>query len=338
MIRYLTAGESHGDSLTGILEGFPAGVRTDRAYIAGELARRRGAPGRSARQSAETDPFEILSGLRGGLTTGAPIAVSIKNAVRAVPEPSALPRPGHADLGGMLKYGLADAGLVRERASARETAMRTALGCFASLLNAALGVKASSRVTSLGNLRTVTARNAADQIERARRNGDTLGGEFELVFTGVPAGLGSYAHADRRLGARLGAALLGINGVKGFSVGSAELTAAGGKEAARRPELSGGIDGGVTNGRDIVLRCAVKPVPGLPGGAPSRDLRTLKRAAAVSRTSDITAVFAAAVIAEHVAALELASALLEKFGGDSLAEIKPRVEAWRKRTARSINR
>ena len=206
MISYLTAGESHGKYLAGILDGFPAGVKVTRAYIAAQLARRRLAPGRSARQAREKDGFEIISGMRGDITTGAPIALLIPNASREVPAPSSLPRPGHADFAGMVKYGLTDASLIRERASARETAMRVALGSFALRLNELLGMKFSSRVTSLGGLCPVTAAGAEKEIASARAGGDTLGGEFELTIKGVPAGLGSFSQGRQRFSARLAAA------------------------------------------------------------------------------------------------------------------------------------
>ncbi|OGR42973.1 MAG: hypothetical protein A2X35_04405 [Elusimicrobia bacterium GWA2_61_42] len=339
MLRYLTAGESHGKYLSGILEGFPAGVKITRAYIAAQLRRRRQAPGRSARQALETDEFEILSGLAGELTTGAPIALLIKNSGRALPPPSSLPRPGHADLAGMLKYDTLNASLIRERASARETAMRTALGSFAMRLNELLGIGVNSRVVSLGGVSGLTAGKAAELLLRARRDGDTLGGEFEVLIDNVPAGLGSCVQPDRRLGARLGGALMGINGVKGFEIGGGfALAAQGGIAASADPELSGGLDGGMTNGLGLLLRCAVKPVPGLPGGALSTDLKSFRKKLSVSKTSDTTAVFAAAVVAEHAASLELTAALLEKFGGDSLGELRPRVEAWRKITKKILNR
>ncbi len=338
-MRYLTAGESHGKYLSGILEGFPAGVKITRDYIAAQLRRRRQAPGRSARQAGETDAFEIISGLSGDITTGAPISLLLPNAGRALPPASSLPRPGHADLPGMLKYGLLNASLIRERASARETAMRTALGSFALRLHELLGININSRVVSLGGLGPITAQTAAAELLRARRAGDTLGGVFEITAENLPAGLGGFAQWDRRLGARLGAALMGINGVKGFEVGGGfGLAGASGIEASKKPLLSGGLDGGMTNGRALTLRCAVKPVPGLPGGTLSTDLKTFRKKMSVSPTSDTTAVFAAAVVGEHAAALELAAALLEKFGGDSFAEIEQRVRDWRKRTGKILNR
>ena len=339
MLSYLTAGESHGKYLTGILEGFPAGVKIKRDYIAAQLRRRRQAPGRSARQESETDTFEIISGLSADITTGAPISLLIHNTGRALPAPSCLPRPGHADLPGMLKYGVLNASLIRERASARETAMRTALGSFALRLHELLGININSRIISLGGMREISAQTAAAKLLEARRAGDTLGGVFEVTVENLPAGLGGFSQGDRRLGARLGAALMGINGVKGFEVGGGfSLASTGGLEAAKNPELSGGLDGGMTNGRALILRCAVKPVPGLPGGTLSTDLKSFRRKLSVSKTSDTTALFAAAVVGEHAAALELAGALLEKFGGDSFSELEQRGNEWRKRTGKILTR
>ncbi|OIO03388.1 MAG: chorismate synthase [Elusimicrobia bacterium CG_4_10_14_0_2_um_filter_56_8] len=339
MLRYLTAGESHGKYLSGILEGFPAGIKITRDYIAAQLRRRRQAPGRSARQARETDSFEIISGLRGNITTGAPISLLIANKGREIPAPSSLPRPGHADLPGMLKYGVTNASLIRERASARETAMRTALGSFALRLHELLDITINSRVISLGALTGLNAGTAAAELLRARSYGDTLGGVFELTVENLPAGLGSCAQWDQRLGARLSAALMGINGIKGFELGGGfGLAATGGIQASKDPGLSGGLDGGMTNGRALKLRCAVKPVPGLPGGALATDIRSFRKKLSVSKTSDTTAVFAAAVVGEHAAALVLAGALLEKFGSDSFKELRPRVEEWRKKTKRILSR
>jgi chorismate synthase len=339
MLRMETAGESHGEYLSGVLEGFPSGVGITPAYISAQLRRRRLAPGRSARQALETDRCEILSGLGRGTTTGAPIALLIRNSGRQLPPASSLPRPGHADLPGMLKYGTLDAVQVRERASARETAMRVALGSFALRLLELLGIKVRSRVLALGSLSAATPESAAALLLRARRAGDTLGGVFEVTAENLPAGLGGFAQWDRRLGSRLAAALLGINGVKGFEVGGGfALAALGGRAASGDPSFSGGLDGGMTNGRALTLRCAVKPVPGLPGGALSTDLRTFKKKLSVSKTSDTSAVFAAAVVGEHAAALELASALLEKFGGDSLPELRRRLDEWRKDTGKILRR
>lgn len=339
MLRYLTAGESHGETITGILDGFPAGVPVPLACIAAQLERRRRAPGRGPRQARETDSFQITSGMRGGLTTGAPIAVAIANSPSGKQAFSSVPRPGHADLAGMLKYGTLDAAVIRERASARETAVRVALGSFALRLHGLLGIRFSSRVVSLCADTAPTVKSAMAALAAARAAGDTLGGVFELRVEGLPAGLGSCSQGTARLGSRLAAAMFAINSIKGFEVGGGfRLAARGGIDAAREPQLSGGLDGGMTNGFPLILRCAVKPVPGLAAGADSVNLKTFKRSRVVSKTSDTTAVFAAAVIAEHAAALELAGALLEKFGGDSLAEIKPRVRDWRRKTGKVLSR
>ena len=191
----------------------------------------------------------------------------------------------------------------------------------------------------LGGLDPITAATASAELLRARRAGDTLGGIFEVTAENLPAGLGGYSQWDNRLGARLGAALMGINGAKGFEVGGGfALASTGGLDALKDPDLSGGLDGGITNGRALVLRCAVKPVPGLPRGALSVDLKTFRKKLSVSMTSDTTAVFAAAVIGEHMVALELASALLEKFGGDSFSEIERRVDEWRGTTGKILAR
>lgn len=339
MLRYLTAGESHGESLACILEGLPAGLAVPGADIKRELSRRRSAPGRSARQKKETDSFKVLSGMHRGATTGAPVAILIPNAAAGKHAPSYVPRPGHADLAGMLKYGVMDAALIRERASARHTACVSAMGAFALRLLTEAGARFYSRVTRLSMTENPSPEEARELIARAAADGDTLGGVFELTCSGLPAGLGSHVHHDRRLGARLGAALLGINGIKGFEIGGGfDLSSWKGTLAARDRRTSGGLDGGITNGGDLVLRCAMKPVPGTEAGVPSFDAATGKPALSRSSTSDVTAVYAAAVVAEHAAALELAAALLEKFGGDTMDEIKERIRLWRKKTAKFTGR
>lgn len=344
MLRYLTAGEAHGPALIGIMDGFPAGVKIDRAYVARSLARRRNVPGRSARQTQETDSFYISSGLHKNTTTGAPVAVMLKNASQfAVLDPSAVPRPGHADLAGMLKYGISASAVIRERASARETAVRTALGAFCLRLLELLDINISSRVIKLGHLRSEDPKTILREIEQARRSGRSLGGIFEVKTDNLPVGLGSHAQWDRRLPSRLAAQLMGLNAVKGLEFGSGfDLAAMKGEEALdlfkkgnplkRLTNLAGGIEGGMTNGMPLVLRASVRPVPGQGSPVCSIDLKTGKTANAAPGRSDITAVFAAAVIAEHLMAFELTNALLEKFGGDSLKEIQTRVSAWRKHT------
>lgn len=353
MLRYLTAGESHGRFLTGILDGFPAGVKIDPACVSRLLARRRLAPGRSARQKTETDALEITGGIGKGMTTGAPIALLISNA--AGPQESAdswVVKPGHADLAGSLKYGVSPA-IIRERASARETAVRAALGAFPLRLLELLDIKISSRVTLLGSSAYVSGSKTDDAmlaaVTEARREGRTLGGAFEIYADGVPAGLGSHAQADRRLSARLAAAMFSINSVKGVEIGGGFCLA---KEKTENtvdfPRMergrmvfhtnrAGGIEGGITNGAQLLISCGLKPAPAFDRSVPSFNLKTSRQAAFRPVRHDITAVPAAAVIAEAAAAFEIADAVLEKFGGDSFSEIKPRVDAWRRRTEKLLS-
>lgn len=352
MLRYLTAGESHGRSLTGILDGFPAGVPIEAAYISRLLARRRLAPGRGERQGKEADCAEMTGGADHGLTTGAPISLLLPNAGgHAETGDPWIVKPGHADLAGSLKYGVPPA-LIRERASARETAMRTALGAFPLRLLELLGIKITSRVTLIGSSEYLPSAGSGRkaeaamlaEIEKARAEGRTLGGAFEVYADGVPAGLGSHAQPDRRLGSRLAAAMFSINSVKGAEIGGGFRLA---KERTEntvdfphiddgglvfRTNRAGGIEGGITNGARIVLSCGLKPAPAFDRPVPSFNLKTGKKAEFPPLRHDITAVPAAAVVAEAVVSFAIADALLEKFGGDSLDEIKPRVEAWRKRT------
>ncbi|MBI4802627.1 MAG: chorismate synthase [Elusimicrobia bacterium] len=352
MLRYLTAGESHGKTLTGILDGFPAGVRIDAARVARGLERRRRAPGRSARQEIESDAVEITGGVSKGLTTGAPIALLLPNAA-GLPDHADpwIVKPGHADLAGSLKYDVPPA-VIRERASARETAVRTALGAFPLRLLELLGIEITSRVTIIdGGVNLASARSpdpavAAGMlaiINKARRQGRTLGGAFEICADGVPAGLGSHAQADRRLSARLASAMFAINSVKGVEIGGGfQLAAASTENTVDFPEIdsgrvvfrtnrAGGIEGGITNGSQLVICCWLKPPPAFDWPVPSVNLKTGKKTAFRPVRHDVTAVPAAAVIAEAMTAFEITNTLLEKFGGDSLSEIKPRVDAWRRR-------
>ncbi|MBU2575405.1 MAG: chorismate synthase [Elusimicrobia bacterium] len=357
MLRYLTAGESHGKFLTGILDGFPAGVKIDAACVARLLERRRLAPGRSARQKTESDAVEITGGVCKGLTTGAPIALLISNAAgRPGHADPWIVKPGHADLAGSLKYNVPPA-LIRERASARETAMRTALGAFPLRLLELLGIYIISRVTLLGRAADISRAGSSGpkavaamlaEINKARREGRTLGGIFEIYACGVPAGLGSHAQADRRLSARLAAAMFSINSVKGVEIGGGFCLAMEHTEntvdfpemglggAVFRTNRAGGIEGGITNGSQLVINCALKPPPAFAGPVPSFNLKTGKKAAFRPVRHDTAAVPAAAVVAEAAAAFEIANALLEKFGGDSFGEIQPRVDAWRRRTKKIL--
>ncbi len=367
-LRLLTAGESHGPALIGILEGMPAGLRIFPASIQLELARRKLGTGRSPRQGLESDRVEIISGVRHGRTLGSPIAIRIPNEDRGDGGQPALtvPRPGHADLAGARKYGFTDLHDVSERASARETAARTALGAVAKSFLNECGIAVASRVIRIGreadpsarpcevcllNARAdasparatspAVGRRMARAIERACRAGDTLGGIFEVWAEGLPPGLGSYAHWDRRLDGRLAGALMALNGIKAVAIGLGfEAAALPGSRAldsyywkagraAYRSNRSGGIDGGVTTGEPLYLRAAMKPLPTLALPLPSIDLKTGQASPAPALRSDVCAVPAAAVISEALVALVLAEALLEKTGGDSMREILPRLRSLR---------
>lgn len=373
MLRYLTAGESHGPALTAIIEGMPSGLPLTEEYINRQLARRQGGYGRGARMKIESDSVRFLSGMRGGLTLGSPITLQVENKDWAnwseimSPDPGARvdervvtrPRPGHADLAGAIKYRHRDIRNVLERSSARETAARVAVGSVARKLLEELGIKIIGQVVLIGSLAAevenlspeeLEARLAGSQllcadpgaerrmiakIDRARETGDTLGGIFEIRVYGVPAGLGSYVQWDRKLDGRLAAALMSIQAVKGVEIGLGFAAASQlGSQVQdeifydhrrgfyRRTNHAGGIEGGVTNGENLVLRAAMKPIPTLYRPLQSVDLITKKPSEASVERSDVCAVPAACVIGEAVVAWELARACLEKCGGDSLAELK----------------
>lgn len=355
-LRFLTAGESHGPALAGILEGLPAGLALSAAAdIQPELARRKLGRGRGNRQKIETDQVEILAGVRRGKTLGSPLALLIRNldfknwtAIMGV-EPSdvesqarrvSVPRPGHADLVGKLKYGFSDMRDALERSSARETAMRVALGAAARKFLLECGVEIKSRVLSVGLSGESQAAMDAE-VDAARRDGDTLGGVFEVTAEGLPVGLGSYAQWDRRLEAPLAAALMSLNAVKGVEIGLGFAGAGlrgsqahdafypGPKGIVRKTNRSGGVDGGISTGEPLIVRAAMKPLATLMKPLDSVDLRTGKPAKAHVERSDVSAVPSAAVISESLVALVLADAILEKFGGDSMGELLPRLKAWR---------
>jgi len=379
MLRWLTAGESHGRALVAVCEGLPAGVAVTTNDVAVALARRRGGYGRGARMKFEQDEVEITAGVRHGLTLGGPVAIRVANSewpkwesvmsADPVPEaeladqarnaPLTRPRPGHADLAGMQKYAHTDARPVLERASARETAARVALGELARrFLAQALGVRIVSHVVAIGTVRAAESavpgpddlgRVDADpvrcldpaasaamvaQIDQARRDGDTLGGVIEVVVHGAPPGLGSYAQWDRRLDGRLASALMSIQAIKAVEIGDGFATAARRGSAAhdeieagpdglrRTTNRAGGIEGGVSTGEPIRMRAAMKPISTVPRALATVDVRTGEPARAINQRSDVTAVPAAGVVAEAMAALVLADAALEKFGGDSVAETR----------------
>jgi chorismate synthase len=341
----VTAGESHGPALVGILTGLPAGLPLDRTAIDADLRRRQEGYGRSPRQRIEQDEIEVLAGLRHGRTLGTPLAFLIRNRDHenwawgmspwpAEGEPSGkgttpvtVPRPGHADLAGALKYGLEDVRDAFERASARSTAVLVAAGAVAKTLLAEIGVAVSGAVVAVGGEREDEARRAAVDAARAER--DTLGGVVEVRAGSVPPGLGSYATREERLDGRLAAALMGVQAVKGVEIGDGfTLAGARGSDAHdeigaaldRRTNRAGGVEGGVTNGEGVVVRAAMKPLPTLMRPLRTVDLSTGEPADALVERSDVAAVEALAVVAEAVVAWELARAAREKFGGDALAD------------------
>jgi chorismate synthase len=387
MLRWLTAGESHGPALVAVCEGLPAGIAVTTSDLALALARRRAGYGRGARMKFEQDAVELTGGVRHGLTLGGPVAIRIGNtewpkwetvmaadpvdpevlAAQARNAPLTRPRPGHADLAGMQKYGHDDARAVLERASARETAARVALGELARrLLRQVLGAEVVSHVVALGavsapdgllpgpeDLAAIDAdpvrcldpaASAAMQaeIDAARAEGDTLGGVVEVIIHGLPPGLGSHVHWDRRLDGRLAGALMSIQAIKGVAVGDGFETAGrrgsaahdeidGGAEGIRRrTNRAGGIEGGMSTGEPIRLRAAMKPISTVPRALATVDVRTGEPAKAINQRSDVTAVPAAGVVAEAMAALVLADAAVEKFGGDSVAEMARNADAYLK--------
>jgi chorismate synthase len=385
MLRWLTAGESHGQQLTAILEGLPAGVEVRTADVDAALARRRLGHGRGARMSFEQDEVTLTGGVRHGRTQGGPIAVQIGNtewpkwttvmsadpvdpdvlADQARNAPLTRPRPGHADLAGMQKYGFDDARPVLERASARETAARVALGAIASaFLRQTVGVEVVSHVVAIGpvvapdglvpgpgdNPRIdedpvrcadpATSAQMVAEIDDVRKNGDTLGGVIEVVVHGLPPGLGSHVHWDRRLDARLAAALMGVQSVKAVEVGDGletarrrgsvahdEMVAEGGR-IQRLTDRAGGIEGGMTNGEVLRVRAAMKPISTVPRALATVDVATGEPAVAINQRSDACAVPRGSVVMEAMVALVLADAVLEKFGGDSVPETRRNVQSY----------
>jgi chorismate synthase len=339
--RLTTAGESHGPALVAVLEGLPAGLILDRAAIDEDLRRRQQGYGRSPRRKIETDEVEVLAGLRHGRTLGTPLALVVRNRDHenwtwgmspwppgGAPEgkgkdPVTLPRPGHADLAGVMKYGLDDARDALERASARHTAVIVAAGAVAKALLHEIGISVESRV--VGD-------DLEQRVDEARAERDTVGGVVEVVARGVPPGLGSYASKDERLDARLAATLMGTQAVKGVEIGEGfALAGLRGSEAhdeilrdesgyRRHTNRAGGIEAGVSNGEDIVVRAGMKPLPTLMRPLRSADLESGEPADALVERSDVAAVEALAVVAEACVAFELARAAREKFGGDALVD------------------
>ena len=385
MLRYLTAGESHGPALVAVLDGVPAGVEVTSDEIADQLARRRAGYGRGARMAFEKDDVELLGGVVHGQTIGSPVAVRIGNTewpkwsvvMSADPvdpaaleglaraEPLTRPRPGHADLAGMQKYGFDSARPILERASARETASRVALGTVArAFLRQALGASVVSHVVRIGSVTApegvvpgpddldavdsdpcrcydATAGAAmVAEIDAAKADADTLGGVVEVLAYGLPPGLGSHVHWDKRIDSRLAAALMGIQAIKGVELGDGFAVAARrGSEAhdeisatddgvRRLTARAGGVEGGMTTGEPLRVRAAMKPISTLSRPLSTVDVRTGEAAKAIAQRSDVCAVPAAGVIAEAVVAIVLADAALEKFGGDSVGETARNARAY----------
>ncbi|MDH2455032.1 chorismate synthase [Corynebacterium bovis] len=391
MLRWTTAGESHGQALIALVENMVAGVPVTRDEVSRQLARRRLGYGRGARMSFEADEVTLVGGVRHGLTLGSPVAVLIGNTewpkwttvMSADPldtsDPEVAremegaraarltrPRPGHADFAGMLKYGHTEARPVLERSSARETAARVAAGTVArSLLREVTGAEVVSHVISIGRStpaagRTPTAadidavdaspvrtldpeaeRSMIAEIDAAKKSGDTLGGIVEVVVDGLPVGLGSHVSADRRLDGRLAGALMSIQAIKGVEIGDGfeearrrgseahdEIDAAPDGGVTRRSNRAGGLEGGMTNGEQLRVRAAMKPISTVPRALATVDMDTGAAASGIHQRSDVCAVPAAAVVAESVVALELARALLESFGGDSLDQTRRNYRAY----------
>lgn len=373
-MRFLTGGESHGAALLAIVEGVPAHLSLGSAYINAQLARRQKGFGRGGRMAIEQDSVEILSGVRAGLTLGSPISLLIKNLdwpnwekVMAVEGPISgekvnKPRPGHADLSGAIKYGHRDMRNVLERASARETALRTAVGAVARRLLEELGVHMYSHVVSIGGIRVERVdwdrvedsplrcgdphaeERMMEAIEKAKAQGDSLGGVFEVRVKGLPPGLGSYVHWDRRLDGQLAQAVISIPGVKGVEIGEAfSLADLPGSQVHdpicwediggfyRASNRAGGVEGGMSNGEEIVVRGAMKPIPTLGMPLASVDIETKEAFPSHKERSDVCAVPAAGVVAEAMVAWILGQAVMEKMGGDTMKELKERWERYKER-------
>ncbi len=374
MLRFLDAGESHGKGITTIVEGLPRGIPISTAYIERDLGRRRLGYGRSSRMELEGDRVEIMSGVRSGISLGSPVAMLVMNAERekwrdlmpvegeAEGDPLTGLRPGHADLAGALKYGTRDLRDVLERASARETVGRVCAGSLARALLAEVGVAVHSRVLEVGGIKVAgddifpsaeemnkadedamrcldpeASRLMREEIDRARDEGDSLGGVFEVAAYGLPAGLGSHVHWDRRLDARIAAAVMAIQAIKGIEIGGgfklAGMRGSRAVDAIRHHEgrgfyhpsnMAGGLEGGMTNGEIVVVRAAMKPIPTLASPLDSVDLVSKREIKAAVERADVCAVPAAAVIAEAAVAFVLAGALLDKTGGDNMDEIRTR--------------
>lgn len=370
MIRYLTAGESHGSCLTGILEGLPAGMKVDVEFINKELKRRQAGFGRGPRMKIEKDKVNIVSGLRKGITIGSPITFHIKNKDYSIDTAPSVtePRPGHADLAGYLKYGSDDVRSILERASARETAMRVAIGALAKLFLKQFGIEIISHVVELGGVSLDTEKikiqdifirtekspvrcvskihetKMIAEIKKAANKKDTLGGTFEIIALGVVPGLGSYVQWDNRLDANLAQAVMSIPGVKGVEIGIGfNMKGLPGSRVHdpiyykkhvgfyRKTNRCGGLEGGITNGDPIILRAVMKPIATLGKPLSSIDIKTKKKTKASIQRSDVCVVPSAGVIGEAMTAIVLVNEFLEKFGGDNIKDTKAAYRQYIKR-------
>ncbi len=367
MLRFLTAGESHGHALVGILEGMPGGLKVDEGFVDKELKRRQHGYGRSDRMNIEEDHAKILSGLKQGITIGSPLSILIENkdsSMDKLPEVKN-PRPGHADLAGILKYGFNGARAVLERASARETAMRVAIGAVCKSLLLEFKIRILSHVVMIGGVESHTSGlsfdeliknvsrsnlNCADsaseklmieEIDNAKEEKDTVGGIFEVIAEGVPAGLGSYVQSDRRLDAQLASAIMSIPAIKAVEIGNGvesvkklgskvhdEIFYSKANGIYRKTNNAGGIEGGLSNNEDIVVRGYMKPISTLMKGLNTIDIVVKEPAKAATERSDVCAVPSAGVIGEAMCAFVLSNAILEKFGGDIISEIKKNYEGY----------
>lgn len=376
MLNLLTAGESHGECLTGILEGMVSGLRIDTAFIDQELEQRQKGYGRGGRQKIEADKIHITSGVRKGETIGSPIAFTIKNRDFVIHElePVYRPRPGHGDLAGITKYDRADARDILERASARETATRVAGGAICKLFLREFGIDMTSYTVNIGGLRVNVENKTIAEIRENKKNSqincpcpmmedeiiklitktmeekDTLGGIFELRIEGVPPGLGSHVHWQRKLDGRLAGAMMSIQAMKGVEIGYGFMSAVmpgsevhepikydptlNGYKYVRGGNSAGGIEAGISNGQPIIIRVAMKPISTLGKPIESVDIRTKEPCEASYQRSDVTAVPAAGYIGEAVAAFIIADAFLEKFGGDSLKETRRNYDGYMEQISR----
>jgi chorismate synthase len=348
MLRYLTAGESHGRGLVAILEGLPAGIKVEEKFINAELRRRQMGFGRGQRMQIEHDTALMVSGFKNSKTLGSPLAILIKNKDFSIDKLHEVlcPRPGHADLAGLLKYGFSDIRECLERASARSTAATVSIGAVCKLFLKEFKISVISNVVSIGG--AVSHEERVEKIKLAMANKDTLGGDFDVIAKNVPIGLGSYVQPDRRLDSRLAAGIMSIPGIKGVEIGlgfgyadkfGSEVHDAiyysNSKGYSRSTNNAGGIEGGISNGEDIVLSACMKPISTLMKPLDSVNIKTKRSSKAATERSDICAVESAGVVAESVVAYVLADALLEKFGGDSLADIKAAYLSYLRRIKRS---